>query len=206
MKKFKQARRVLKPTLKREIAALKSIANYKKPERVVVHLGNVGDISSSGFAAKTDSYSSRFPETKFIGIDSSFLSLKSKRNNWQQMKTTFNAGLRKLKDNSVDIISSELALGYYDSKTTETTNAGQGNFKRYTKTTINTAFKKLKSNGKLQLAVTGSVVLNVLEALKKAGFQEKKAVMYELSGSELNRTFWFKEHKKIPIYQIIVVK
>lgn len=206
-RKFKQAKRVLKPTLRREISFLRKMSK-KTPlrKRVVVHLGNTADTTGFVLAEKTNAYSARFPNTQFIGID--VLPVPgTRRNNWQQIKASFNAGLKRLKNNSVDLISSEMALGYYDSKSNGLRQSKTGNYKYYTQTTIKTAFQKLRPGGKLQIAVTQEVIGDIIAALKKAGFKEKNTGLNKIKKDSAKRTAYIKYFSHTsPVYQIVAVK
>jgi hypothetical protein len=90
----------------------------RKMKRTVVHLGNVGMHYERQKATKTRARAEDFPDVQFIGIDKA--EHASTRGNWKQIKAKFGEGLRALKDASVHIISSEMALGYYREEATNT--------------------------------------------------------------------------------------
>ncbi|MFH1664044.1 MAG: hypothetical protein ABH986_04535 [archaeon] len=191
-------------SLKREVSALRKIGSFRRPERVVVHLGNIDD------TPKKENYSKSFPEVQFVGIDAKKPAFKNRLpNNWRQITASFNSGLKKLRDNSVDLISSEIALGYYGKKFNGVTETFQTDFKKHTRDSIKTAHKKLKPGGKLMIVADNYVVLLILESLRKAGFENKNVSYYELSEKELARTKWmamFIKKRKDDCVQIIAVK
>ncbi|MDO8646930.1 MAG: class I SAM-dependent methyltransferase [Candidatus Diapherotrites archaeon] len=144
----------------------------KKPKPVIVHLGNVGD----SFAAKTRAYSKRFPNARFVGID--IKSQISTVKNWRQIKAGFAEGLKKLRNNSVSVISSDMALGYYPER----------NKIQYSEETIHLAFRKLKKGGKLYAAVhpESSGILSAIARL--AGFSQVRTRPF--TKIEYERTSW----------------
>lgn len=184
-------RRPLKSqTIKREQIKGKLIRRktIKKPQvikeptrkRQIVHLGNVGDDR----AYRSKMLAQRFPNFEFHGIDlkglrsrdilhSSLkkdpialairkprLSLK-KPDNLKQTRADFIKGLSRFPDNSVDIITSDFAVGYYkkekthkkvkansiaaDEISSQYANIGSD---QYAKDVINLVHQKLRPNGK----------------------------------------------------------
>ncbi|MFA4906836.1 MAG: class I SAM-dependent methyltransferase [archaeon] len=190
----------------------------KKPraqeKRAVVHLGNYFDIGVAngevGFASKTRKYAERFPETRFVGID--IQKLKSDLPNWKQIEAEFISGLKKMPDNSVDIISSEMGLGYYSSNVqyakwlTQRTKLMKREL--YTAEVMRLAAKKLKQGGKLMVAVDEIVLPTIRRALAEAGFGESKTKIYELKDIERERTYNFRNpvFAKLKIFQVIARK
>ncbi len=180
----------------------------KRGKRIVVHLGNVGDnpeqtIPLKQLAKKTAEYAKRFSDTQFIGIDLQRLR-REKTNNWIQEITDFEYGLEKLKDNSVDLVSSELGVGYYGANPFAT----PGDKTRYTFSTIKTAFHKLKPKGKLMLVVDEGALSNIQKGIRDAGFDPKKVVVYRIPEKSLDRTRWMSKGKGLKgfFFQVIAQK
>jgi len=163
-----------------------------------VHLGNVGDKPA---ATKTRRYAKRFPNAKFIGIDNEPLRYDPGLKNWRQIKANFKDGLKKLSDNSANVISSELALGCYDRRADLAS-------------TLQIAHEKLKNGGKLMLVVEESDIPRLREALAKTPFARGKIKIRKLNPVEYLRTYtirWLgKARAKIPnagsLYQLIAKK
>jgi len=192
IRKFKPAK-IKRLTLQQEINALKRMRNYNKNrgrKPVIVHLGNIDDYSEKdGLASKTASYSERFPKFKFIGIDLTYLYLRPPASlTWEQLKASFESGLKKLKDNSVDIISSEMALGYYGSN--NIFHPKLYDYKEHTCHSIKIAYKKLRKGGKLLIAVGDDVIDLIKQAVKEAGFRKNKVEIRLMTEKERKRTTW----------------
>jgi hypothetical protein len=165
--------------------------------RVVVHLGNVGyGIGSEVPAKKTADYARRFPGFMFVGVDlKEYMGMMV--DNWTQIRSNFREGLEGLADGSVDLISSDLALGHYDSKGTDPMDAvgdkAVGSYGRAHKNTLDTvrvAYRKLRKGGKMTLAVGSSAVKPMPQILEEAGFRPDKVSVRKLDGREYGRTFW----------------
>ncbi len=199
--------------------AIKKMAKPRK-KRVIVHLGNVGSgktkvgtIKINHFPAqKTFAYAKKFPNFKFIGIDALHLGLymQIKPKNMNQIKAGFKGGLGKLKDNSVDLISSEMALGYYGSKFKGVNKSQKGNYREYTKKVTERAYKKLKSGGKLLIALDSDIIASVFDSLVSVGFKPENIKAKLMTKKESQRTYWLenykKEHQGIIFYQLSAVK
>lgn len=197
---FKRKARAKKPSLGEEVRALKRISERTKNKaskekqrgkRVIVHLGNIEDF---GFingkmvkAAKTRKYAERFPGIQFIGIDLRKLRAR-KPENLLQLQADFETGLKRLKNNSVDIISSEFAFGIFG-KTNERKNILKGSYREYTNRVAKIAFRKLKPGGKLYITVSSSMRDLMENALRKAGFSRKNIRIRSLTKRELQRTY-----------------
>ncbi|MBU2100565.1 hypothetical protein KKB11_05010 [Candidatus Micrarchaeota archaeon] len=205
MKPFRKAkspqkkihRKYLSAVSPSRLVAIKKMAKPLESRRVVVHLGNVDDIrrirGRKTHAAKTAEYSQRFTDFKFIGIDAKRFK-GATGENWNQMQDLFKSGLERLPDNHADIISSEMALGYYGSKSLFSRfgirRHKMGNYKEYTKATVKLAREKLKKGGKLMVACSRDVLDVVTTSVKEAGFDEKKIQVKKLTKKELGRTNW----------------
>ena len=175
----------------------------KSTDTLVVHLGNLGNDEG----AKTRTYSKRFPKMKFVGIDLESGS-QDKPVNWEQIEGDFISGLKKLSNNSVDIISSELAVGHYERLV-------NGKIKmlkeRYTKKVVKLIWKKLKLGGKVIIVVGDSQAEKcVIDAVKK---YFKIHEIRPLSKHELNRTLYSRQYALKPhdylshgLYQISAKK
>lgn len=161
----------------------------------VVHLGNL-DHEPALAGEKTAKYAARFPRVKFIGID-----LKKREGplpqNWVQIQADFAIGLSRLNDESVDLITSEAALGHYGRDPLNP----RSNIHGHTVDALKMAFKKLKPRGKLMITVLDQILLgshreyllNVLNALKETKFKPTNVSWRELSRHELSRTAWLRQ-------------
>jgi hypothetical protein len=161
----------------------------KRPRRappVVVHLGNAGFSSDS----KTLRCARKFPGINFIGIDLIDTPPEKKPENWTQIRAEFMEGLEMLKDGSISVISSEMALGYYDPKTTSVYDSKARDYEEHTHRVIALAFRKLKAGGKLHIAADARVVDNIIDAVKAAGF--KCVEKHPMTMRGRRRTHWLK--------------
>ncbi len=193
--------------------------NAPKRRRLVVHLGNVGlNLKGEHPSEKTRNHAERFPRFDFIGIDPR-PDTSPKPPNWRQFEEDAVRGLKKLEDNSADVISSDIALGYYgkpinpiddkyyvDRMSLKEDEAidllevkfmdnpllrlGSHNRERYTAESLKLAFKKLKPGGKLLVSVGAQVKESVMGALLNAGFEPKKIRAREFTEKETGKTFW----------------
>lgn len=176
----------------------------KKP-RLIVHLGNVGDIQPGTgiFAAKTHKYAGRFKNFSFVGIDS--IGLMPQQPNCRQIKADFFDGLKQLKNNSADIISSELALGHHTEGGREYHRPDEY-VHEYTHETLKEAYKKLKTGGKLMVLVSEHVVPVMEHAFFGTPFRKEKITVRPITDKELHRTHWTLNHRLGKTYQIIAEK
>ncbi len=205
---------------KKALARMAQRARQKpKKKRLIVHLGNIDDFRKIRLswetrakpreAAKTAEYADRFQGMHFIGIDQ--LELKETLSqNWTQFKADFKEGLERLKDNSVDLISSEMSLGYYGPKFEGIRQSLKGKgYKKHTYRTMEVAFRKLKRGGKIHIVVAGTTSELIVRALKRAGFEEKK-IKVELLPPTMGKTRWLKgparKQRKRKFYHIVAVK
>ncbi len=172
-----------------------AIATARKPRKpIVVHLGNVGEGRTQITSAKTRVFAHRFKKVRFVGIDAAHTKMDKGIKNAVQIRAGFRAGLRKLADSSVSIISSEMALGYYGMfKLIPGKHAHEEpprGIEAYTRDTLAVAHQKLKSGGKV-LIVAGAVeTQRIQEALVGAGFRAKDTKTRRLKKNEYNMTPW----------------
>ena len=200
--------------LQGEINALRDINSTKpKEKRLVVHLGNVHADGGVPPAMKTTDYAQRFKKVTFVGID--VMHQKPNQKNWKQLQMDFIEGLKTFKNNSTDIISSEMAIGYYGSQFVGTEHSKTLDYKEHAFNTVKYCHQKLKPKGKLMVAVDSSVFRLVEKAMLQAGFKKENINFYEIKGKELARTFWLYEYdykpkrfslKKGKFYQLIAQK
>ncbi|GEM_PF-1933618 len=159
----------LRLRLKRKIDLIPS-------KRKIVHLGNVGEDA----AYRSKMLAKRFPNFEFYGVDlkgidssvyvhegmrfSKFSNRKERLlekvpENLVQLKTDFLGGLSKFKDNSIDMVTSDFALGFYEKAHSllklKILNIGRSisglakSSKEYTSEVITQIHRKLKPNGKI---------------------------------------------------------
>ncbi len=153
-----------------------------KKRPIFVHLGNVGDpefFRRGPGADKTRKFAERFPQVDFVGVD--LRAVEPTTKNWVQHQADFLTGLQKLEDNSVNHISSDLALGYYDAK------GACDDFWKYTEQVLKLAKRKLKQGGKLRISVSENRKKIIL-LIKQLGFSSIEVRPF--SREEYNRTSW----------------
>jgi hypothetical protein len=185
---------------------------------VVVHLGNVGygdgrPDSRETPARKTREYAWRFPNTLFIGIDLREFRGHT-RDNFIQIKANFPQGLKRLRDDSVDVISSDLGLGHYDPDGTDPADMEgllgamfYGWTRQNTADTLKVAHMKLRKGGKLLLAVGKDAAETLPKDLEVAGFAKGKVTVRNFMPNEHGRTYWTHEYNlKGPLYQVTAEK
>ena len=143
----------------------------KRAPPIIVHLGNVG-LSSQGeeLCAKTKKFAERFKGMNFVGID--IRGASSTQRNWKQMKLDAIKGLERLDDNSVSIIRSEMALGYYTEQIisadiTESIHDALD----YSRKAMTIACRKLKPNGKLVIVADRVVSRKLSDLAQVCGFR-----------------------------------
>ena len=160
-------------------------------KRRIVHLGNVGGVQ----ARRTAEFAARFPQFEFIGIDVK----KARPNtaNWIQFKGDFVRGLKHIPLNSIDLVSSELAVGYYGVRP----HLSMKRIDAHAVRTIAVAYLRLKKGGKLLLVVTGNpdptelapelrkanFVEHILSDLAKTRFDPYKIVVREATRKEYKK-------------------
>ena len=192
----------------------------KAPKKhTVIHLGNIRDRSANiektvmsvlrgkqlldeNPGAKTKKYAERFPNVEFVGID-----LKehtgARPKNWRQIQTDFKKGLEELQDNSVSVISSEMALGFYGKKGKQY----NSDRKQYTLETTAMAYRKLKPGGKLLIVISYDQYFSeVFSALLTAGFTRTNIQTRRLQERERKRTYWTNTWRFSDLIQIVAIK
>lgn len=169
--------------------------SLRKNQPLVVHLGNVGDLQGDRHAVKTRSHASRFSGIKFVGIDKRPVRRFGESENWTQIKADFREGLEQLPDGKANLITSDMALGYYGSE-------------QYIVGVVATAHKKLKAGGKLKIRVEKKVVGDLVTTFLKAGFEDAKITVRELKEGEHNSPWlnFVRKRDKVPCYEIVAVK
>ncbi|MFA4906837.1 MAG: hypothetical protein WC602_01025 [archaeon] len=188
--------------------------NPVKPKtRRVVHLGNANDVGvtrglkgmvMAEHGVKTGKYAKRFPNVEFIGID--LTKFPAREKNWKQVEADFLIGLKRLRNGSVDIISSEMAFGYYGKTASGYYGKKPPERKEHTAEVAKEAFRKLRENGKLMVAVDSEALKLVVNSLAKAGFEKNKIKVRELAENEKKRTYELKTWGLSKLYQVIAQK
>ena len=166
-----------------------------------MHLGNVGENS----AKRTRAFASRFKTLDFLGID--LANVKRTRKNWRQVQTEFIEGLSKLEDNSASMITSNMALGYYDKTGKQVLEPEKSHVSRV-RETIETCRRKLRPNGKLRILADAELVYDLLLPAMNGIFESQKLKVRLLKESEYEKTNWLKQAKKelVPVYEILAQK
>jgi hypothetical protein len=170
----------------------------KQANSTVVHLGNIGNAEN----IKTQNYAQRFKKVKFIGID--LKKHKSTEKNWIQKKYDFLKGLKKMKNSSVKIISSEFALGFYEKNASLNSFTGK-ELIDYSNQVIKTAYQKLQPGGKLMFIVIPRTITIMRKMFKETGFLEKN-ITTKLMINPTARTEYFKKSGNNYIFQIVAIK
>lgn len=193
----------------------------RKKTPLIVHLGNVGfsaDVRKT--VGKTARYAMRFPNFRFVGIDRektavSGLQQKLGIRNWVQWNKSFRHGLARLKDNSVSLISSELAVGHYTSKGKEMVSGFlKPQTQQHTLETLRMAYRKLRPGGKIFLVLGKNSHPVTLACLKKAGFlvqEDRHLLSHEFSRTESLASLKYPQSEQsiegfFPLWQIIATK
>lgn len=182
-----------------------------RARRVIVHLGNVGEGGEGESEAdKTRAYASRFPQNEFIGIDLKELKETPSHGNWRQIRLDFNKGLELLDDGSVDLISSDVAFGYFTGDYSDTWPS-----RRYWRAlrdsssrTFAVAYEKLKAGGKFLFVVDNTLAGFMEEVLGESPFSDGKIEVRELTEREYERTYWTrKQHGEgVRLFQVTAEK
>lgn len=168
----------------------------KKP--LVVHLGNRGVTTTSFFLKeklyeKTIAFAKRFKSLNFIGIDPH--GFPRTRKNWKQLRTDALKGLNKLEDNSVNMISSDMMIGYYGKRASFPLVLEYPNIARtYATNVFKIARKKLKSKGIIYATVDADRVELIIKSATAAGFSKEKISITKIAKeNEAKNSFWTKE-------------
>ncbi len=197
-------------------------------KRVVVHLGNsgLGRIGESNYQ-KTRAYSERFKGMQFIGISKKskdfakpiggLPKIKKKQRTesapkgWTQLNEDFLSGLKRIPKGTVDVISSDLAFGWYTKRGYDIIK-GRENYKtslrngKYFQKVIEAAHKALKKGGKFYIAIDGAHLEGTMKALS-ASENKFSVTVRGFTKSEYTRTFWTQVIGETnALYQITAVK
>jgi hypothetical protein len=163
-------------------------SNKKQP--IVVHLGNVGlRYPGEVPASRTRKFASRFKDFKFVGIDLRPHGPETK--NWTQLQTHMLNGLKKLENNSVSLISSEMTLGYYGQRAIfSSLVSGESVSMNYAQKVMKEALKKLKPRGKLIVVIDSKrAKLLILEGIN-AGFSADCIHENKLKINPAQNSYW----------------
>ncbi|MFH1234456.1 MAG: hypothetical protein V1493_02485 [Candidatus Diapherotrites archaeon] len=152
--------------------------------RIVIHLGNVDGGKGRRPASKSKNYAKRFPNVRFKGFDVKGLVGRRPRN-LEQKKTDFLSGLEGEADNSVEMVTSEMALGHYARKPRNIDDTLNPERRPYTRSVIALAYRKLMPGGRMHIAIGYVDFQPVVRMLKRAGFEVES---HELKDSR--RTPW----------------
>jgi hypothetical protein len=173
-------------------------------KRTIVHLGNVGEDA----ARKTREYAERFKGFKFIGIDKAELKANTPNeirkntlhpSNFEQIQNEFLLGLHKLENNSVNIISSDFAVGHYNltnsvkgEKILQAMSKNSTIFTKqeYTRKILRLCHQKLVPGGKLHFLVfttqiDKSALKNIVDGAKRIKFS--KTNVEEVSAEKIDK-------------------
>jgi|GEM_PF-1932677 len=197
-----------------------NLTNTIRRKRIVVHLGNIGyhDTSTKkegevyykstlpANQIKTHKYAKRFRDIDFIGIDlKKYTQFRPK--NWMQMQLDFLDGLKKLENNSIDLISSEMSVGYY------TKGAKEIFDETYNRQLLNLAYQKLVPGGKLMIALTTPRLKLLRQIIIESQFPKRKRKIKLMTKKEQERTYWLQKYnaalkpeERYAYYQIILEK
>jgi hypothetical protein len=131
------------------------------------------------------------------------------------MRTDFETGLKKFKNNSVSVISSELALGYFNKQGIDF-ERDQTDVIRHTNNVIKLAHDKLKKGGKLMMVMDSETLDLTQMFFQKTGFDLANAKISKVKKAStaygeylgVERTSWMKDFANhgIIMYQLVVVK
>lgn len=187
----------------------------RKTKNVVVHLGNVNEKQHT--PSKTELLARRFPTVIFKGIDHRLVA--STKPNWTQTQGDLVTELKKLPNNSITTISSELTLGYYPK-----TELGKDNKPKLPNKNIKeqplrklisanttqillTAYRKLKRGGQLHFVVDEDNLGHTINQIKHSPFKQAETVAI-IPYKATARTYWmtrFAERGKV-LLQITLKK
>lgn len=210
------ARTVKKPAAKSRNKKL----GKRRP--IVVQLGNAG-FKRDPQAAETIRLAERRPDISVIGIDrkkpnaakrpgktswkgrrNAHKSNKSKIENWHQIQASFGKGLKGLRDNSVSVIQSKMALGHYTLNGREAAKY-DSLVKADTTATLNVAHKKLKKGGKLKMILGSQRLELVKDCLNRSRFEKGKIGIRKIPSANYVGTHWMKEYPH-DVYRITLTK
>lgn len=177
----------------------------ERPRITVVHLGNIGyhgGIHGERVAEKTRKYASAFRNVDFVGVDTRTFdpdSLNLPRDpNLRQVKADFTVGLNGLEDDSVHVISSDMAVGYYHPEGVPAVD--------YLTSLLNLSHRKLRLKAKFMASFGESRLALFRNALSRSPFQHSFEIR-PFFPQEYQRTHWTRRVPKGKItYQLIAKK
>lgn len=197
----------------------KGLGRQKKG--IAVMLGNIGEKRIDNpeliLAEKSIRLAKRMPGTLIVGFDIKNLLMnkgQKKPENLMQIKKDFKEGLELLAKNSVSFIESNIALGHYDSKGKEwiplsgTKPKLKDSSLIYTRNVLKTAYKKLKTGGKLKIVVDEKVLGMMKKALSKSPFKSDKIRIWKMDTRKKGGTQWIRIYKRLgkQLYRIVAEK
>lgn len=160
-------------------------------KRVIVHLGNRGlDFKKEPRFEKTFTFARRFKNFLFKGID--IRHGKSSLSNWEQQTGDALKKLREMKNSSINMISSDMFVGYYDNMTLKKTKiVNSRESKSYSEQLFSVALKKLKPKGTFFVTIDNENAGFVIAAAKKAGFKKENITFKEIKRQlERGNSYW----------------
>ena len=162
---------------------------------LIIYMGGVGYPGELQLE-KTLRYAKRFPGFKFEVID--LREFKGRKpGNVKTRVADFKKGLEKKRNGTVDLITSELALGLYGH--------GYEDCEEHSLRAFKAAHRKLRKGGKLMFVIDGLMQKEMRESLVDAGFKGEKITMRRLRKLERQRTHWTRNYEGF-LYQAVAVK
>ncbi|MFH0863434.1 MAG: hypothetical protein V1875_10475 [Candidatus Altiarchaeota archaeon] len=179
------------------------IGKLRRPINVVI-LGNVGYTKDGTcLAERTEMLALRnlsktmkydwYPKTEFIGIDLNECTPRT--TNWRQIRANFKEGLDRLEDGTVDLIISDMSIGFYNRLGIMLSDCKP--LRDYTTETLRGAYAKLKNKRKILLSVVEERIDLVRGCLFLAGFNEGDIKVSKFGESHYDRTPYTRELKQM---------
>jgi len=171
---------------------LERFGPVRRKRPVVVHFGNVGlAFPGEAPAARTLNFASRFEGINFFGID--LRPWRAEKPNWVQIQSDLLGGVRRLQNNSVSLISSEMTLGYYGRrKIRRSAVASESTSKRYAVDVLRESLRKLKRGGKMLVTVDSTRAPLIIFAALEAGFK-REGILQKRVQSKNAMSYWVNE-------------
>ncbi len=162
------------------------------PKRLVhVHLGNVGREHINPHETETAIAAKQNAHIDYIGIDKLHLHVPKEIPNWKQLHEDFAEGLRKLDDNSIDIIDSKISLFLYGEWYKKTGELDGTSFDQGLNT-LKVAYEKLKPGGEVIVVLPKFRISNVEPAFAQIPFSKVEVI--PLTQEEAQQTEWLKAY------------
>lgn len=162
-------------------------------KRVVVHLGNRGlGLFREKKFEKTTRLASRFRNLLFKGID--IREGKSTLPNWKQGTGDAIKKLKKFKDSSVNMISSDMFVGYYDKNLTKKFQISSEDTRNtYAKKILKLGYRKLKPKGTFYVTTDFITADQIIRSAVEAGFSSEKITRHLIyPDQEAKNSYWTK--------------